>query len=242
MSEGTGKVLVACPTYAGKQYALDEWVEGYKALAYEPKCAYQVDNTNESQAYFEEIKKKGIDCTYLQPWPDWDRTFKRCWELILSRAQAFDCYWILSMEADNVVAPEGLEIMVNMALYGAVHLVTHAYPMHESAAKASGMKATDWYYHELGCMLMSRQLLEKAMADYDLYNNVPQAIEATNQKWCGGRIVLTNRFVVKHLDGYQMAYGNLGPSAKKGLICPTPKMPDDFATKRPPCLEEAVET
>jgi hypothetical protein len=28
MSEQTGRVLVACPTYAGKEYALDAWKAG----------------------------------------------------------------------------------------------------------------------------------------------------------------------------------------------------------------------
>jgi hypothetical protein len=64
------------------------------------------------------------------------------------------------------------------------------------------------------------------------------AIQATCQKYEGGSAILTNRFEVKHLDGYEMAFPNLAPSQVEGLICPTPKMPDDFGTVLPPSLRK----
>lgn len=236
MSEATGRVLVACPTYAGKEYSLDPWVEMFGALDYEPKHAYQVDNTRVSTAYFELLKSKGIDVSYLKPWPDWDRTFRKCWELILKRAQDLDCYWIYSVEADNIPAPESLGVMVNLALYANAHLVTHAYPMHKTAAQASGIPENAWYYHELGCMLMTRSLLEKAIAEFDDHGNIAMAIFRTCDRYMGGYLKLTNRFKVAHLDGYEMAFQNLGHSEVPGLMCPTPKMPDDFGSVMPPSL------
>jgi len=210
----------------------------FHALDYEPKFAYQVDNTRGSLAYFRRLQKAGIDCSYLEAWPDWDRTFRRCWELMLSRAQAYDCYWVYSVEADNIPAPESLAVMVNVALYGNLHLVMHSYPMHEGPAKASGQDPASFVYHELGCMLMSRRLLERSLAEFDKYGNIAMAIMGTCANYEGGSATLTNRFEVKHLDGYQMAYGNLAPSSVKGLIFPSPKMPDDFGTELPPSLRE----
>lgn len=233
-----GSVLVACPTYAGKEYALEPWVKMFNDLNYEPKYAYQVDNTRVSKGYFELLKSKGIDCTHLQPWPDWDRTFFRCWQLILERAKQLNCYWVYSVEADNVPAPESLEVMVSMALFGNLHLVTHAYPMHETAAKASGIPENSWFYSELGCMLMTRQLLERALDEFDEYGNIPWAIMATNERYRGGYVKLMNRFEVKHLDGYQMSFNNLGASEIPGLICPTPKMPDDYGTQLPESIKQ----
>jgi hypothetical protein len=122
MSE-KGKALVACPTYAGKEYCLEDWVAAFNALTYADKTAYQVDNTRGSLAYFDRIKSLGIDCTHLDPWVDWDRTFFGCWKLILKRAEALDCYWVYSVEADNIPAPESLEIMIDLALFGNQHLV-----------------------------------------------------------------------------------------------------------------------
>ena len=176
MSVEKGRVLVAAPTYAGKEYALDAWVAGFHALDYEPKYAYMVDNTAVSEAYFRRIEATGIQATHVVPWPDWDRTFRRCWELILQRAQALDCYWVLSMEADNVVAPEGLGIMVDLALAGNAHLVTHSYPQHKSAALASGADPEGFYYNELGCALISRSLLARALDEYDEYGQMVVAI------------------------------------------------------------------
>lgn len=240
MSEATGRVLVACPTYAGKEYALDPWLAMFKALRYEPKHAYQVDNTRVSTAYFELLRSKGIDCSHLTPWPDWDRTFRRCWELILERAKALDCYWIYSVEADNIPAPESLEIMVNLALYGKAHLVTQAYPMHATAARASGIPEDSWYYHELGCMLMSRSLLERAVEEFEEYGSIVAAIFGTERRYHGGYLKLTNAFEVGHLDGYEMSFENLGPSEIPGLIMPTPRMPADYGTQLPPSLREGA--
>lgn len=238
MTEQTGRVLVACPTYAGKQYALKPWIQMFRGLTYEPKFAYQVDNTRVSQKYFEALKAEGIDCTHLTPWPDWDRTFFKCWQLMLQRARDLDCYWIYSVEADNIPAPESLEIMVYLALYGNLHLVTHAYPIHATAAQVSGIPENSWYYSELGCMLMTRALLERAIKDFEEYGNIAAAIFGTEQRYLGGYAKLMNRFLVGHLDGYQMAIPNLGPSNMPGLICPTPVMPSDYNTELPPCLKE----
>lgn len=238
MEDKRGSVLVACPTYAGKEYALDPWIAMFRALRYPAKFAYQVDNTRVSTAYFEHLKTKGVDCTHLTPWPDWDRTFFGCWKLMLRRAKALGCYWVYSVEADNIPAPESLEIMVNMALMGNVHLVTHAYPMHKTAALASGLPEESWMYSELGCMLMTTTLLERAIEEFEEYGNIAWAIQATNERYAGGYIKLMTRFTVEHLDGYQMSFQNLGPSAIKGLICPTPQMPADFGTQLPPSLQE----
>jgi hypothetical protein len=239
MSEEQGGVLVAAPTYAGKEYSLQPWLDMYHALTYEPKHAYQVDNTRVSQAYYEKLKKTGIDCSHLQPWPDWDRTFRRCWEMILKRAKDLDCYWIYSVEADNTPDPESLEVMVNIALYGNLHLVTHSYPMHKSAAEASGIPEDSFMYHELGCMLMTRKLLEKSIEEFGEYGNIAMAIFNTNNRYQGGYCALTAKFKVGHLDGYEMAFHNLEISQIKGLVCPTPKFPKDAGTKLPPSLTEA---
>ena len=179
-----------------------------------------------------------IDCTHLTPWPDWDRTFLRCWELILERAKQLNAYWVFSVEADNIPAPESLQVMVNVALYGNLHLVTHCYPVHKTAAEASGVPEDSYFYSELGCMLMSRSLLERALDEFEEYGHIVPAIFGTEQRYKGGYCKLMNKFTVGHLDGYEMAIPNLGPSEIKGLIYPVAKMPDHMGTVLPPCLRE----
>ena len=144
------------------------------------------------------------------------------------------------MEADNVVAPEGLGIMVDLALAGAAHLVTHSYPQHKSAAEASGVDPEGFYYNELGCALISRSLLARALDEYDEYGQMVVAIWGTNDRYMGGYLKLTRRFEVQHLDGYEMAFANLAPSEYPGLMFPVASMPADIGTVLPPSLREEV--
>jgi hypothetical protein len=130
--------------------------------------------------------------------------------------------------------------MVDLALAGNAHLVTHSYPMHASAARASGAREDSFYYNELGCLLMSRRLLERALEEWDEYGQMVIAIFATNDRYMGGYLKLTRRFVVGHLDGYEMAIPNLGPSEIPGLMYPVDKMPDDIGTIIPPSLLEGI--
>jgi hypothetical protein len=233
--------LVACPTYAGKEYALDAWLDGYKALTYQPRWAYQVDNTLTGLQYFETLKARGLKCSHVAPWTDapMEKTFHRAWELILEEAEREDAYWVFSVEADNVPAPESLEMMIDIALYGKVHLVTHDYPMHKSAVEASGMRGDEFYYTELGCMLMSRQLLSRALAMYDEFKNVPLAIFNACERYHGGNCKLTNAFDVQHLDGYEMEFPQFAsPPAGSPGFCPTPSVPVDYGSVVPPSLRE----
>ena len=157
--------------------------------------------------------------------------------MILERARALDCYWVFSVEADNTPAPEALQMMVDMALYGKVHLITHACPMHKSAAEAAGLPENTFYYNELGCMLMSRALLERVIDEFEEFGQMVSAIFRVNDRYHGGYIKLTNAFTVGHLDGYEMSFNNLGPSEIPGLIFPG-AMPSNVGSELPPSLRE----
>ena len=233
--------LVVHPTYAGKNYALDEWVDAYNALTYEPRTTFIVDNTAVSKAYLATLQAKGLNAVHLQPWLDkpWEYTAHRCWELILEEAQRLDAFWIYSVEADNIPAPESLQKMVDLAEYGSIHLVTHDYPLHQSAAEASGMVGNEYRYCEFGCMLMSRQLLERALKHYDEYGAMALAVFETNWRYLGGHCRLMHSFEVKHLDGFETEYpqGFAEPPPDSRAITPTPFVPDNSFTKLPPSLE-----
>ena len=185
MTAEQGSVLVAAPTYAGKEYALERWVGAYRALTYEPRGVYMVDNTRcrppcsgrdgepcRSEGYYRRLVREGITASRLIPLEGFPETFHRCWELIHEYAVANGYYWVYSVEADNIVAPESLQVMVDIALYANIHLVTHTYPLHASAAAASGVDPGSFKYDEMGCMLMSTKLLGKALAEYDAYGNI----------------------------------------------------------------------
>lgn len=236
MSTEQGSVLVACPTYAGKEYALDSYLAAYAALTYEPRDLYMVDNTGAGTGYFETLKARGVRCAHLFPYPDFEPTFRHAWRLIHEEAVRTGAYWVYSVEADNIVSPESLQIMVDIALYANIHLVTHTYPMHATAAEASGIPLDSFKYDEMGCLLVSTKLLGKALAEYDDYGSIPLAIFSSAQKWQGGRCTLTERFEVRHLDGYEMEFWQFNRPDPEKTFCPTPVTPADYGTVIPPSL------
>ena len=240
-------VLAACPTYAGKQPCLQKWYDGLKAQTYENLQMFQVDNTVFGTQYLKVMQDMGIPSIHLQPWHDKpfeQHTFRRCWELILDHAREIGADWVLSVEADNVPGPEACEIMLKVATIGRVHLVTHGYPMHESAALASGRSMGDFFYDELGCMLLSTDLLAEALEHYDEYHKLSVAIYAMAERRRAGYCRLTVAFDVKHLDDswpteYPQYPAELDPDDPS--FCPTPVPPDNFGTEIPPCLQPGVE-
>ena len=199
-----------------------------------------VDNTFVGTQYFETLQAKGLKCSHVVPWQDatMEKTFHRCWELIFEEAEREDAYWVMSVEADNVPAPEALQTMIDIALYGKIHLVTQDYPMHKSAVDASGMRGDEFYYTELGCMLMTRSLLERALLIYEEHHNIPMSIFTACDRFHGGWCKLTNAFTVEHLDGYEMEFNQFAsaPDGEEGF-CPTPVVPSDYGTVIPPSLE-----
>jgi len=240
-------VQVSCPTYAGKEPVLKEWWEGLKAQTYTNWQAFCVDNTPRTEAfpgtpYLAVLQGMGIPSIHIQPWLDKpleQTTFKRCWELILERALKDGATWIWSVEADNVPAPEALDKMLDIASFAHVHLVTHDYPLHKSAAEASGMRGDEFYYTELGCMLLSTQLLEGAFRVYE--HKLSSAIFLAAERYRAGWCRMSDLFEVKHLDSYETEFvitDAWDPEDKS--FCPTPSVPDTFGSKLPDCLAALV--
>jgi hypothetical protein len=237
-------VLAACPSYAGKEPVLKQWYEGLKAQTYENLQLFLVDNTVFGTQFLKVVQDMGIPSIHLQPWTDKpfeQHTFKRCWELIIDHAREIGADWVFSVEADNVPAPEALDKMLEIATFAQVHLVTADYPMHESAAKASGKNMEEFFYAELGCMLVSTDLLESAMSHYDFYHKLSVAIFGTAAMRRAGWCRLTTLFEVKHLDDawpteYPQYPDELDPDDP--AFCPTPVPPDNFGTEIPSCLKK----
>lgn len=242
------KVLVACATYAGKELALDDWIKAYNAYTYEPKFAYMVDNTRGTEAYAETVRSKGVECDHIEPYSSFEDTYRHCWELILKKAKELDCYWVYSVEADNVPAPESLQTMHDWIIIGNgelgglkdnVHIVTHAYPLHKASAEASNVLMDSFKYHEMGCMLMSRQVLELALYHYFEHRNIPMAIDAVCKQYVGKHLYIDGAFEVLHLDTYKTEFPQFPASIEDSrLVNPTPIAPPDYGTEVPPSLRK----
>jgi hypothetical protein len=73
-------VVIGCPTYAGKLYALDAWAAAVSAQDYSgPFRALMVDNTSGTETYTREIERRGIAAAHIEPSATWNETFLRSW-------------------------------------------------------------------------------------------------------------------------------------------------------------------
>jgi hypothetical protein len=153
-------VLVAAPTYSGKDYALDEYVKAYNAFIWPDRSLLFVDNTRDNGEYAAHLRGLSIPMVRrVEPSTDFEETFSRCWRLILEEAQQGKWEWILSLESDVIGPPLLLDTMLNAALYCQAPFVTHCYPYHDG-------RSTE-FYQGLGCVLMTTPLLAKAMEMHD---------------------------------------------------------------------------
>ncbi|MBW2978931.1 hypothetical protein KY304_02365, partial [Candidatus Woesearchaeota archaeon] len=57
MNTKNPKILIACPTYQGKEYCLDKYINALKSLTYQNKDILFVDNSK-THDYFNKIKSK----------------------------------------------------------------------------------------------------------------------------------------------------------------------------------------
>lgn len=220
MSEG---VLVGCPNYAGKTYSLERWRDAFIALDYPDKHAFMVDNTRPDftlvSGFHRQIEALGIECVHIDPVGDFDMTFFECWKLILAQAKRLGCAWVYSVEADNIVPPDSLSLMVEVAHLGKLSVVTMPYRAHGRAALAMGRDPEQFWYNELGCMLVATEHLERALGEWDAYANVSVAIFSVahhGQPPAGYARLSPNLFEVEHLDGLGCEFQNL-PVSRNGL-------------------------
>lgn len=105
------KILVGCPTSFHKEYCLDKYVAGVKALTYKNFDILLVDNSKDD-VYFKKIKKSGLPVVKC-PW--FDGALDR---IIASRNvlrqkvldEGYDYFF--SLEQDVVPPPDVLERMI----------------------------------------------------------------------------------------------------------------------------------
>jgi hypothetical protein len=97
-------------------------------------------------------------------------------------------------------------------------------------------------YQEMGCMLMSTQLLEIALAKWANHRNIPNAIMSNCKAFGGKHIYLDWQFDVQHLDTYETEFWQFEQMDEylpngEFLINPAPVCPPEYGTKRPKSLE-----
>jgi hypothetical protein len=107
------RVLVACPTYDGCAYALDQWADAYWAFTYADRGVLQVDNSSDNLDYTHLIRKHGIPAIYEPHHFNWIwHTLELSWRTILEYAHDHEYDLIASIEADIICPPDALGLLV----------------------------------------------------------------------------------------------------------------------------------
>jgi hypothetical protein len=157
-------VLVACPTYRGKEYSLDAYVSAYNNFAYPYKGLFMVDNTGHDLKYYEHLQSLGIPCDHIPMDRDWQKTFAMSWKRILRAAKEGGYRWVASIEADNICPPLTLDIMLNVAGFARAVHVAHSYLWHQITIEHHLKEIDTSRLIGLGCNLFLTDLLEEVFA------------------------------------------------------------------------------
>lgn len=158
--EHEDSVLVAAPTYRGKDYALDRYQAAYEAFEWPERSLLLVDNTRDGGEYAQSLRDRGIPKVLrVEPTFDFEETFTMCWREVLRVALDEEWKFVLALETDVIGPPLLVDTLLNIAGYCHSPFVTVTYPYHDGRLRE--------YYQGLGCLLMSTELLALAMRKCD---------------------------------------------------------------------------
>jgi len=159
----TPKVLVSCPTYEGKEYCFQEWIDMAKGLTY-PHDILVVDNSKTTDFYDrwkDKVPMIHLDFEGQKDHPMY-RVCKSMAEIRKHFLKGNYTHW-MNIEADNIPPKDVIETMMK---YNA-DWVEHAY-------YANGKDGT--LEQGIGCGLLSRRLIEDFNMDDDsIFDDSPDA-------------------------------------------------------------------
>ena len=193
-SVSTDSVMVACPTYRGKAYALESYIRAYNDFTFPYRSLFMVDNTGTGLDYYEHLKSLKVPCDHINPETDWQKTFAMCWKRIWKEAVKRNVKWVASLEQDNIAPPLTIDVLLNVAGYcNAVH-VAHSYPWHKTQSDMGMLIG-------LGCNLVNVELLTAIFAQDKWYTDAIESEIYEYPKINGMTSVEIHSLLkIKHLD------------------------------------------
>jgi len=106
MNTKNPKILIACPTYQGKEYCLDKYINALKSLTYQNKDILFVDNSK-THDYFNKIKSKGFAVIKDKPLKKPHDSIVQSRNLLRKEFLKKDYDYFLSLEQD-VIPPKDI--------------------------------------------------------------------------------------------------------------------------------------
>ena len=160
-------VLVACPTYDGKDYALEEYLNAYNAFTYPQKHLFLVDNS--ASNYLEKLKGHGIECEHLVPsGKKIDEVLVESWKTIVKKAVEEKYDYLFCCEADNINPSETISYLVELADRYNFSVVAHDYP------EKSNVQFPDDRILGLGCTLIKVDIFGNGEIAGNLFDFITQ--------------------------------------------------------------------
>ena len=172
------KVLIGIPTYNGKDYCLDEFIESIKKIDYPNKEIIFMDNSDDLM-HAEIIRKKGFNTVYLKAKDYYDKII-RSRNAIRSYFLAKDFDYLFFIDSDVMVPADALQKLVKHdkdIVSGVVYTIwtlegqTKIRPIlfeynDETTRKIMKTKSKTPGLHEIaacgaGCMLVKRKVHAK---------------------------------------------------------------------------------
>ena len=148
------KVLVACPTYDGKEYCFADWIKRVKSLTYPAFDVLVVDNSGDDVFAWSWGDQIPITHIVTDQRPElWLERICRSMQEIQRRFLAGSYQWWMNIESDVLPPANVIETLMDYGRAGA-DWVSHCYPTRSGS---------DTLQHGIGCSLLSRRL----MTDFD---------------------------------------------------------------------------
>jgi hypothetical protein len=153
-------VLILCPTYAGKAYALDRYMASVDALHYPPGFRLvMLDNTrDDGGAYLRRLQSLAEDRPWMtvervEPSDTLDDTLGACWGRAVRLALTGGFQWAMSLEQDVILTdPNSLDAIMALVERENLRRLTVVHPVRPSAM------VTDEGQGEYGCMVADTRL------------------------------------------------------------------------------------
>jgi len=163
------KIMVACPTYEGKEYCFEEYLRAYEALDWPAKELFMVD-TSETPEFFDRwqgrLRWARIDGRGKGP----NGKIAAGMEFIRNWFLRSDCDRWFNLEADVIVPPETLKLLMSLDRGMKMDWISHDYPV-----RGDHQIPNEWM-SGFGCTLFSRKIIEE-----NSFEDAPE--ETTTDGW-----------------------------------------------------------
>ena len=113
MSKAWPRVLVGCPTYAGKAYCLERFAESVRAIDYPNFDVLLVDNSRDDGKFAREVERRGLPCIRGPVRKRPDGTIAASREILRRRAVREGYDYFFNLEQDVMVPPDTLTRLVS---------------------------------------------------------------------------------------------------------------------------------